>query len=229
MTHWPVAMNTAISLIIGGALAMAGQALADRRARRREREARRETFRIQNFAVQQEALMKVQELVEEFSDKLYMEYAKRKIGVNGYRYSDDLVIRMTDGLEELEPILGRLGTLHESTIADPEREQEYRRIEDFIEQNTRELHLFGAAVKEHTEFTMQCVTLSQDLSIHVPRTGSQLVAAETRKYLQAVSEYRKGSIIIAKDLYHLVSEEQAAKGRLQAAIGRALREGPFAE
>ena len=60
MTHWPATFSTVATLLVGGGLAMAGQALADRRARRREREARRENFHIQSFTVQQEALMKIQ-------------------------------------------------------------------------------------------------------------------------------------------------------------------------
>lgn len=80
MVHWPATLNTVVTLVAGGALAMAGQALADRRARRRDREARRETFLTQNFTAQQEALMKIQELVEEFSARLIAQYRREHEG-----------------------------------------------------------------------------------------------------------------------------------------------------
>jgi hypothetical protein len=77
MTHWPATLNTVVTLVAGGGLTMAGQALTDRRARRRDREARRETFLMQNFTAQREAVMKIQEMVDEFGNSYMMNCSGR--------------------------------------------------------------------------------------------------------------------------------------------------------
>jgi hypothetical protein len=68
----------------------------------------------------------------------------------------------------------------------------------------------------------------EGLNIHVHRSGSQLVGTEVDCYLQAVRPYRD-DILVSGDVIKQARKERAAKARLHAAIGKALKDGPLAE
>ena len=234
MTHWPAALNTAVSLIIGGALAMAGQALADRRARRREREARRETFLVQNFTAQQEALMKIQELVEEFSRKLIAEYFNSSTH-DEYHHLRSLVIDSTAKIQEQTANVKRAQTIVEQlTGTGSEDEQVKARRElaqlcDDMGKRTEDARSLSTILRKRNEFFWtEYYRFMQDVTIHVYRSGSQLVGTEVRNYLRAATIYGD-DMLISSNVEKLISNEQATKDRLQATIGKALKEGPFAE
>jgi hypothetical protein len=138
-------------------------------------------------------------------------------------------MRMNDEFDALHSTLQHMKPWKESATATPEHEQEKQHVIDAFNRQGREISLFAAAIREHNGLICQYAALSQDLSIPVLRTGSQLVASEVGNYLQAAKEYNEGSILIAKDQVCLVSREHAAKARLDAAIGKALKDGPFAQ
>jgi len=77
MTDWLTVVNTLVSLIASRGVAIAGQSPADRRAGRREREARREDCRISSFAAQREALMRVQDIASIISGELSAKYSRQ--------------------------------------------------------------------------------------------------------------------------------------------------------
>src|ERR1700722_9001746 len=78
MTDWPTIVGTVASLVAGGGIAIVGQSLSDRRTNRRERESRREDYKVNYFfTVQREALMKVQDIVASISSEISAEYIRQ--------------------------------------------------------------------------------------------------------------------------------------------------------
>jgi hypothetical protein len=188
---------------------------------------------MENFTAQREALMRIQELVQDFSEKLLSEYGKQKAGGDGqHHYSDKLVIGHIVETREITAILERIGPLAEQLRANPEREglrQELQHCRGAIKQYNRQTAVMIAALRENAEFMGRFLAITQELLlIHIPRTGSQLVATDVWNYIQAVEEYVKGDRLITKDADKLVSNVADATVSLQFAIGNALKEGPFA-
>jgi hypothetical protein len=84
LTGWAVTLVPVCSAIVGALIALTGQALADRRTTRREREARRENFKIQNFEIHRNALLEAQQVLDEFSRKTIDEKLRRESGEYAY-------------------------------------------------------------------------------------------------------------------------------------------------
>lgn len=214
MVDWPATLDTVGTLIAGGVLTMAGQALADRRARRRDREARRETFLVQNyFAVQQEALMKTQELVDEFSRKLNEECL-----CIWFRL-------LNDHLSSTEAFAAKAGQSHGGRLSADQQVVQFLKSEKFGTDYTRYYNsaerrtLRGSLIsasnlyKEYDEF-------SSALRVKLDRVGSQSVETAARSYLKA-------AFAELRDVDDSENSEWEAKTRLRIAISKALQEGPF--
>jgi hypothetical protein len=237
MTHWPATLSTIVTLVAGGGLAMAGQALADRRARRREREARRETFRMQNFTAQREALIKLQEMVEEFSRKLIDEAIRRQDdGQYGFSYA--LYDNAENELRNVCGIFQRINTLADQAMnAHPEDEQvrikrELAQLEESsrgaLDESGQEMEAIANITIRLNHLLKEYGEFRTEMLIQVYRAGSYLVLVEALNYLRAVDKCCRG-VLVSKYVHRLVIDQQEARAQLQIAIGKALNEGPFAE
>jgi hypothetical protein len=215
MLHWPTTLNTIVGLVLGGGLTMAGQVLADRRARRREREARRETFLIQNFTAQREALMKIQEMVEEFGNKLNDECFER----TGNRYF--AFVATPEGQEGFE----KLYLFYSGSSSD---EQQYsedlgrfaQHFNHFKDEYNRSLRLSADGANKEAHSLKERRAFKTELTILANRTGSELIATEARRYIETADGFA--------DERSEFTSEFVARIRLQAAITKALTEGPLA-
>jgi hypothetical protein len=208
MTHWPATLNTVLILIAGGGLTMAGQALADRRARRRDREARRETFLMQNFVVRQEAMMKILEAMEEFSRKLDREC------LHSFADSCSAYLRSSEYRESV-PNIDQPKAL-EPSDKQSQVDEPLRFVIGAIEYHKkRKVSVYNILQKE---FDMLTLTLTTNAT----RAGSEFVETEARNYIQAALAASTGS-------HDSRNDPLIAKYRLQAAINKTLNEGPLAE
>lgn len=100
---------------------------------------------------------------------------------------------------------------------------------DAVGKQTENMRALSSLMSKQNEFFWDVYyAFRQDLAIHVLRCGSQLVKLEVHNYAQTVMNLYDADILITTDVKKLVRNEQAAKARLQAAIGKALKEGPFA-
>jgi hypothetical protein len=195
---------------------MAGQALADRRARRREREARRETFQIQNFTAQREALMKIQEMVEEFGDRLNDELSERA----GERFS--AFAATPEGEEFLEKAyLARTGSSSDEQRYSEEAKRGAELFKRFKDEYNRNRRLSADAASKEAHFLREFRAFTTVLTMQANRTGSQFIVTEVRSYIGAALGY-------ADERDNSEATEWAARNRLQAAITKALTEGPLA-
>lgn len=215
MIHWPATLNTIVGLVLGGGLTMAGQALADRRARRREREARREAFLIQNFSTQREALMKIQEMVEEFGNKLNDELFERA----GDRYF--AFVATPEGQEGFEKIyhLYRCNSSDEQQYSE-ESGRFARHFNHFKDEYNRSLRLSVDGANKQMHSSKERREFETELTILANRTGSELITTEARRYIETAGR--------CADERSEFTHEFAARIRLQAAITKALTEGPLA-
>jgi hypothetical protein len=235
MTHWPATLSTALTLIVGGGLAMAGQALADRRARRREREGRRESFLIQNFAAQQEALMKLQELATKFSARVRGEDLKRLKEGDYKPFDSGITRRMGENLIELlktipqlESVTGQL----DATSSKEEKDQAGSIIMQIMEHAKEVSEKYGQdsqlvvrLMDKRADFLGDLHELFEEIMINSYRTGSPSVMAAARSYIDAA--YKYNGRIVTKDMEKYSRAESAALIHLQNAIGQALKTGPF--
>jgi hypothetical protein len=65
MTSWAASLIPVASLALGSVLTMVGQARSDRRISRRERESRRDEFRIRRYEIERDTLLALQDAVIE--------------------------------------------------------------------------------------------------------------------------------------------------------------------
>jgi hypothetical protein len=70
LTDWTTIALSGGSVCIGAGLTMLGQYFSDRRSYVRDREARREQFRITNYEIQRSALLELQETILNLSNLL---------------------------------------------------------------------------------------------------------------------------------------------------------------
>jgi hypothetical protein len=78
MATWVPAFTSLSAVCIGALLTMLGQTLSDRRARNKDTDARKEEFRLKNFEIQRDALLQMQEILNEFSRKVLLEKIRRE-------------------------------------------------------------------------------------------------------------------------------------------------------
>jgi hypothetical protein len=65
MTDWAAMLVPAGTLVAGSVLTMFGQVLIDRRALRREREARRDAYKVKRYELERETLLALQNAISE--------------------------------------------------------------------------------------------------------------------------------------------------------------------
>jgi hypothetical protein len=84
LTDWVTVALSGGSVCVGAGLTMLGQYLSDRRVWIRDREARREEFRVKNFEIQRDSLLELQEVVIGVADSVRSIVMKAKFsGVIG--------------------------------------------------------------------------------------------------------------------------------------------------
>lgn len=237
MTAWATVLLTLGSLVIGSVLTMLGQAFMDRRARSREREARREEFVIRNFDTQKEALLKVQELVNEIARNVSAENLRKfDEGVYAYfeskpsrRIVSDMMI-MAQGAQDLEQLIDE--------SKPPLTKEEIKRLEREIRRIMKDLPSTAERVQAEMdmianksmsdktrEFRHGLVRLIQDLTVNMYRTGSESVISAIRDYLDAALAY--SDRLVMTDMEQYKEEEWQARTRLHETVGQELKRGPF--
>jgi hypothetical protein len=234
VTEWPTIANTLISLIAGGGIAIAGQALADRRAGRREREARREDYKISSFAAQREALMKVQDIAARISGELSAEHSRQD--KTGERFAPKTPETIDRQLSEIDALFRQLVPVAEQTniVKSKEEEGSLEGEAERISANALgvTMNLVGdfkameRIVKKQVEFlSFKLNPLIRELENNVIRAASPPVATAAREYLEAARDYNYG---FDPDVTRF-KREQAARDRLQISVGEALKAGPFVD
>lgn len=235
MSEWTTTLTTVATLIAGGGLTMIGQALADRRARRREREGDERKFQIQYFTMHQEALMKLQELAQELSNKLRDEHSKR-LEKGEYKYFDSRPKRMiADKMMESLTALSRIRPLLEQmNVTDSKEELANLRneVNQFLVKgveaskvSVEEFQHSLGFINKRIEFMEQISPLFQNIIMTSCRTGSRSVMVSAKIYVKVAIEY--DCRLVTKDSEKFSHNKSAALIHLQGAISKALKDGPF--
>jgi hypothetical protein len=237
MTTWATVLITLGSLVIGSVLTMLGQAFMDRRARSREREARREEFVIRNFDTHKEALLKVQELVNEIARRVSAENL-RKIDEGVYAYFESKPSRrIVSDMMSIAQGVQDLGQLAEENKP-PLTKYEIKNLEREIRRITKDMPSTMARIQSETdmmanqamfgktqEFRHDLVRLIQDLTLNMYRTGSESVISAVRDYLDAALAY--SDRLVGTDIEQYKDEEWQSRTRLHEIVGQELKRGPF--
>lgn len=235
MTDWPATLIPVGSLVIGSLLTIGGQALADRRTRKREREARAEGFRIQNFEVHREALLKIQPMVTEFGNKVFAERRRREED-GYYSYFDthsmdeagasirSLVNAVTDITARLEggekPSEGRVG---EEIAKDIDRLGPL--ANRMLSRNTELLERLSSDLEARQPFLDSYVEFVINLRMATYRSGSNSVVNAGQDYIEAILHW---------DLQITTADSRIGWDRLKKreydlhrAVSNALTKGPY--
>jgi hypothetical protein len=237
VSGWPTVLISLGSLVVGAILTMLGQTLADRRTRSREREARREDFLIRNFDTQREALLKVQELVDEIARSVRAEH-RRKLDDGVYAYFESKPARNISsaklGLLTQLQALQELTDRHEGPWSENEKEELNREMMQIMKDMpamARRISdgmqtMFDYALSdERQKFLRNFASLIQSLTLNMYRTGSGAVTSAVHDYQDAAIEY-SGRLVMA-NFEQYQANEQRARTRLHESIGRELKRGPF--
>lgn len=237
MTNLTTVLVALGSVGVGSALTMLGQALADRRTKSRDREARREAFMAQNFDTQKEALLKVGELVNEIARCVSAEH-RRKFDDGVYDYFDSKPTkRIGEAMMAAYAQISELRAPLESHEG-PWSKDEIKAVECQVMQSSKDMPKIMKSITAEVdninkyllsdkvqEFLRSLVTMLEDLSLHVYRTGSETVVSAVRDYRNAALEYN--SRLVTSDIEKFGRKEFQARNRVHEIVGRELKRGPF--
>jgi len=231
MTDWVTVALSGGSVCVGAGLTMLGQYLADIRSRARDREARREGFRITNYEIQRSALMELQEIIIKLSKSLGAISARSRWqdAINATFPEDARVLQwyhMRDVLPELKKKM-----LEGIELATESRQPETLSAERRKEIATRAKELaeeFKNAPKQlepSIEFFDDITSLTDRVKILSARAGNDKVFTFCQELERMVNRWCN-----AKDFTDSDQQIRSIKQQIEHTldeIGSALRLGPL--
>ena len=231
LTDWVTVALAGGSVCVGAGLTMLGQYFADRRSYARDREARREGFRITNYEIQRSALLELQEIVIKLSnslgaismrsrwqDAINATFPENAQVVQGYHMRDlmpKLTKRMLEGAE-------LVSEYRQSEALSVERKREMAaRFEELAEE-------FQHAAKQYEpgmETFGEIASLTDRIKILTARTGDETVFTHCQELIDMVNRWSN-----AKDFADSNQQIRGIKNQIEHtldAISNALRRGPL--
>lgn len=166
----------------------------------------RQRFMAEHFSVQREALTKINDLISDISEELW-----------NFRNEQ----QSTEAPTQLQALVALI-----LNSAKSDRLTCQKDFEQFIKHGRAEMEAIRDWTERRQVFTSKIRAALNDLSVNTLTSGSPSVA-------NAVDAYRKGisTYIFAppKDSLKIARDERIAKEQVLAAVGKALREGPFGQ
>lgn len=234
---WLSTMVPAASVVVGAAITMMGQALGDRRAWRRERDARREDFRAKNFEMHRDALMRLQEMSLGFTEKIWDEKKRRELE-GDYAFWDSAPAKSAFG--RVAAMYNLTQIIRQST-SDLERAGSRAQVRNIVNELLRtsksavtaarevaaDNRRMASAMMKRTDFVRELDVLGQNYRVYAYRAGSVDVIEAANAHLAALHEW--SSRLVSEGADELLKAALSARDDLLVAIGRALKKGPFEE
>ncbi|MFG1961497.1 hypothetical protein [Nonomuraea sp. NPDC049028] len=232
---WVTTLVPVGSLITGAVLTMLGQSLADRRALRREHEARKEQFHAKNFEIHRDALLKLQEAVVEFSSRIKQENVRRE-GDGDYEFWDSQPAKPINTaflkLQHFSDDIRTAITELRDELTQEETKTLFKRFVLNARASRRQAKTIGSQFRTMGDvfarklpFATVREEFSQQLHVHMYRTGSDRIVEAAKDHLSAITEWEDRLVSEDRDgLYYRIAE---TRHDLLVTIGGVLREGPF--
>lgn len=231
MTDWVTVALSGGAVCVGAGLTMLGQYFADRRSYARDREARREGFRITNYEIQRSALLELQEIViklgkslgaismrSRWQDAINATLPEHAQVVQWYHMRDlmpELTKRMLEGAE-------LVSEYRQSEALSVERRREMAaRFKELAEE-------FQHAAKQYEpgiEIFGEIASLTDRIKILTARTGDDRVFTHGQELRGMVNRWSSAKNFTDSD-QQIREIKQQIEHTLDA-ISNALRQGPL--
>lgn len=175
-------------------------------------QADRQKFMSDNFSVQQEALIKTKDLMSNISEELWIFHIEQRAAAPAGQPAP--AITLTPVITKLKKIL------EEDRLAS---EQDFHGL---LKDGIDTMELITAWTEKRSAFADKIRIPVNELSASMLLGGSQSVQEAVNAYLKVAGRYIMSSS--HEDFLQSIKDERAARERVFAAVGKALREGPFA-
>lgn len=223
------------TLGLGAALTMLGQSLTDRRTSRRDKEARKEQFRAQNFELHRTALLALQETVSELSARTQVEKHRRKVDdaetyLQGNPFKD-----LRAKMEEFTTAMKKVNefALQRTELSEERFKYQINELAmDSVDAGNVHLHatmeflekskvMTGNRERYYTEL-LDCI---KKIQLGMYRSGANSVVEAGQDYLSALVKWNDGF----GDNEGVYGAVVSAERDLQRAISNRLTGGPYDE
>ncbi|MGW2309312.1 hypothetical protein [Actinomadura luteofluorescens] len=223
------------TLGLGAALTMIGQSLTDRRVYRREKEARKEQFRAQNFEIHRTALLDLQEKISDLSSRTQVERLRRKTDdaeryLQGYPFKN-----LRAQMEEVHVAIDKVNELA-SRRAELSEEDFRGQINELVANcvNINKVQLDASReffekskmmVDNREQYYADLLDYIRAIRLGMYRSGANSVVVAGQEYLSALGKWNDAF----GDNEKAYSAMVAAECGLQRAISNRLTSGPYDE
>jgi hypothetical protein len=233
--HWVDILLPIATLIIGSGLTMAGQALSDRRRETRERRARREQFRVDNFDIHRTAMLEMQEAIRDLTKAITSENVRRRHS-GEYEYFESFRTLPGENLRRLVDNLNQMERSTERIKDEQASEDERNAFTAEIVKGAREMTELAENAKSYVEgssryfegrwsFYDEFAKSISNLRLCMYRSGSNTVVQYGEEYIQAVAKWNER--IVSEGTGELYEQVRKSRARLDRALANALTSGPY--
>lgn len=244
MEMWADTLLPIGTLIIGSLLTMGGQALHDRRMADKEKQARREAFRSDNFEIHRAAMLEMQEVLSDGfglfigekcrrEEEEYYAYFDSKPWQKALDFKHELAIGMQ--MAELSKhLVGASDQERAEAAADLLEgyinqaggyEEFIRRLEEMYQWETEMVQRMRVLTESRIPFSEKLASFFGKLRICMYRSGSNSVVFCGQNLIEAI--YKWDCCIREESAGELADQVRAARFELDRAISNALTFGPY--
>jgi hypothetical protein len=226
--EWVTVALSGGSVCVGAGLTMLGQYLADRRSQIRDREARREGFRIANYEIQRDALLELQELVIKLSGNV------SSISMSG-RFQDIIPPKFNEVTQwyQISPLMSELAQewsdgfklVEEADQIDLLTEERKIAIASRLRKMAENFAEMSKKIEPARRYFGEVADASNRIRMLSARTGSDAVLAYSRNLLKALDKWATAETFDESD-----RQGKNVKREIEAmldVISDALRSGPL--
>lgn len=233
MTSWLPTVFSLGSVCVGSLLTIVGQSLSDRRARLKDVEGRKEEFRIKNFEMHRTALLKMQEIVIAFSQRVLTEKTRRN--VEEYPVFDKQPIN--DAARDLMECMASINSLTAklSEMPKPLSVEDKERIEQMalgvveytkkVNAGARSMTGLTELIKARNPFYDDFMDFMTSLRLQLYRCGSNRVINAGEVYIRAIGAWNDE--VTSENIEGHTEELNDKLYDLNKSISNALYHGPY--
>lgn len=232
VTDWTNTLLPIGTLVLGSLLTIAGQTLRDRRLAKNEKLARRESFRVANFEMHRDAMLKMQELARDCYDAFFKEKTRREVD-GDYQYFDKNPLR-----NAYEGVNARIAAWKNIELQEPEKLSKRQRTEyireimgcaeamtEESEKTARTFKESYSVIEKRYAFWDQYVDFIYQLRMCMYRSGSNSVVRRGEEFIDTI--YTWNTILGSAGTDELANKVRTARYELDRALSNALTFGPY--
>ena len=220
------------SVCLGAGLTMLGQYLGDRRSHIRDREARREGFKISNYEIQREALLELQEHVLKLSifvrdatalgiaADLRPDYTGH---VGDWRHAERFYTELEGKASEVFDWIDE--SKRGKELADKMSDEEKIAFLQRGDRVSEEFGRMGKLLKEYKKRVYELNSLTSRMKILSARSGNRRIIASCKTILETINLWMSSKGGEESTEFFDLINQQAEK--MIDEVGLALQEGPF--